>query len=59
MKVGWIYIGTSGWSYKDWGGSFYPADVPPSRRLQFYATRFPTVEVNGTFYRLPRYFRIN
>jgi uncharacterized protein YecE (DUF72 family) len=53
MKVGCRYIGTSGWSYKDWGESFYPADVPSNQRLRFYATRFPTVEVNETFYRLP------
>jgi uncharacterized protein YecE (DUF72 family) len=36
-----------------WEKSFYPAGVPPSRQLQFYATQFPTVEINGTFYRLP------
>ena len=48
-----LYVGTSGWSYKSWGESFYPAGVSPSRQLQFYATQFPTVEVNGTFYRLP------
>jgi uncharacterized protein YecE (DUF72 family) len=53
MKAGHVYIGTSGWSYKSWGKSFYPAGVPPGRQLQFYATRFPTVEINGTFYRLP------
>jgi uncharacterized protein YecE (DUF72 family) len=53
MNAGRVYIGTSGWVYKDWGKSFYPISVPPSRQLQFYAARFPTVEVNGTFSRLP------
>jgi uncharacterized protein YecE (DUF72 family) len=53
MKAGGIYIGTSGWSYKSWAKSFYPPDLPVSRQLQFYTTRFPTVEINRTFYRLP------
>jgi uncharacterized protein YecE (DUF72 family) len=53
MKAGRVYIGTSGWSYKSWGKSFYPVGVSPGRQLQFYATQFPTVEVNGTFYCLP------
>jgi uncharacterized protein YecE (DUF72 family) len=53
MKAGRVYIGTSGWSYKSWGKSFYPVGVSPGRQLQFYTTQFPTVEVNGTFYRLP------
>jgi len=43
----------SGYSYKEWKGSFYPADLPPDRMLAHYATRFPTVEINNTFYRLP------
>jgi len=47
-----LLIGTSGWQYRDWRGDFYPAGVPTSRWLEFYATRFPTVENNGTFYRL-------
>ncbi len=46
-------IGTSGWQYDDWRGTFYPVDLPPRAWLEFYATRFPTVEVNSTFYRLP------
>jgi uncharacterized protein YecE (DUF72 family) len=53
MKAGGIYIGTSGWSYKSWAENFYPADLPASRHLKFYTTRFPTVEINRTFYRLP------
>ena len=53
MKPGTIYIGTSGWSFK-WGAyTFYPSDLPPSKQLAFYATKFPTVEINRTFYRLP------
>jgi uncharacterized protein YecE (DUF72 family) len=47
-------VGTSGWSYDDWKGRFYPDDVPRSRWFEHYATIFPTVEVNYTFYRLPR-----
>lgn len=47
-----LLIGTSGWQYRDWRGSFYPADVPAKRWLEHYATRFSTVENNGTFYRL-------
>jgi len=47
------YIGTSGWSYPLWHGPFYPADLPRSRELEFYASRFPAVELNNTFYSLP------
>jgi uncharacterized protein YecE (DUF72 family) len=48
-----LLIGTSGWQYRDWRGDFYPTGVPASRWLEQYATRFCTVENNGTFYRLP------
>lgn len=48
-----IYIGTSGWSYKSWEKTFYPADVAKSHHFDFYATQFSTVEINLTFYRLP------
>jgi uncharacterized protein YecE (DUF72 family) len=48
-----IHVGTSGWTYDDWAGRFYPGDVKGPERLSFYATRFDTVEVNATFYRLP------
>ncbi len=48
-----IFVGTSGWTYDDWSGPFYPKGVAGSERLSFYATRFSTVEVNATFYRLP------
>lgn len=47
------YIGTSGWNYRDWRGSFYPDRLPAKRWLSFYATRFDSVEINYTFYRLP------
>jgi uncharacterized protein YecE (DUF72 family) len=46
--------GTSGFAYKEWRGSFYPDDLPASGMLAFYAERFPSVEINNTFYRLPR-----
>jgi uncharacterized protein YecE (DUF72 family) len=48
-----IYIGTSGWSYKGWNDTFYPSEIPKNRQFEFYATQFPTVEINATFYRLP------
>ena len=47
-----LLIGTSGWQYRDWRGGLYPRDVPLAKWLEYYATRFPTVENNGTFYRL-------
>jgi len=48
-----IFVGTSGWTYDDWSGRFYPGDVKGADRLSFYADQFNTVEVNATFYRLP------
>jgi uncharacterized protein YecE (DUF72 family) len=48
-----IRIGTSGWNYPEWKGSFYPDDMKPARMLAYYAERFSTVEVNNTFYRMP------
>ena len=48
-----IWIGTSGYNYPEWKGSFYPADLPADKMLPFYAARFPTVEINYTFYRMP------
>nr|MDP9020503.1 DUF72 domain-containing protein [Actinomycetota bacterium] len=48
-----LLIGTSGWQYRDWRGTFYPTGVPARRWLEHYAARFRTVEVNNTFYRLP------
>jgi len=46
-------IGTSGFSYKEWRGSFYPKDLPAAGMLSFYASRLDTVEINNTFYRMP------
>ncbi|MGE5508136.1 MAG: DUF72 domain-containing protein [Chitinophagales bacterium] len=48
-----ILVATSGYSYQDWRGPFYPADLPSSRMLGYYAGHFPFVEVNTTFYRMP------
>lgn len=47
-----IYIGTSGWVYKEWAGDFYRG-LKPGEHFAFYATQFPTVEINATFYRMP------
>jgi len=54
-----IYVGTSGWTYDDWTGPFYPEDVKGAERLAFYAEKFDTVEVNATFYRMPTQNMIN
>jgi uncharacterized protein YecE (DUF72 family) len=48
-----ILIGTSGYNYPEWKGSFYPPDLPAARMLPYYAERFSTVEINYTFYRMP------
>jgi len=48
-----ILIGTSGYSYSEWKGSFYPSDLPASQMLAYYTARFSTVEINNTFYRMP------
>jgi len=49
-----ILIGTSGWTYPSWRGTFYPEDLPSRRYLEFYAQEFPTTEVNYSFYHLPK-----
>src|SRR5437899_7613952 len=49
-----FYVGTSGYSYKEWKGPFYPEDLPDKQMLHFYAERFRTVEINNTFYRMPK-----
>lgn len=46
-------VGTSGFSYEEWTGPFYPADLPGAQRLAYYAERLPAVEINNTFYRMP------
>ena len=48
-----ILIGTSGWSYRSWRGPFFPMRLPAKRRLEYYASRFETAELNGVFYRTP------
>ena len=48
-----VIVGTSGYSYKEWKGIFYPADLPASKMLSFYAAHFGAVEINNTFYRMP------
>jgi uncharacterized protein YecE (DUF72 family) len=49
-----VLAGTSGYSYKEWKGSFYPEDLPASEMLRYYAARLPAVEINNTFYRMPK-----
>ncbi|MGQ9763084.1 MAG: DUF72 domain-containing protein [Thermogutta sp.] len=48
-----VWVGTSGWTYDDWHGVFYPPEVKGTARLDFYVTQFHAVEVNATFYRYP------
>lgn len=48
-----VRVGCSGWQYRHWRGDFYPSDLHSSRWLEFYASRFDTVEINNSFYRLP------
>jgi uncharacterized protein YecE (DUF72 family) len=48
-----ILVGTSGYNYPEWKGAFYPADLPAKKMLPYYAGKFPTVEINYTFYRMP------
>ncbi len=49
-----LLAGASGYSFKEWKGSFYPADMKPDGMLRFYGERLPTVEINNTFYQLPK-----
>jgi uncharacterized protein YecE (DUF72 family) len=49
-----LRVGTSGFAYKEWKGSFYPEKLPAKEMLRFYAGRLPAVEINNTFYRMPR-----
>ncbi len=48
-----MFIGTSGYGYKEWKGKFYPEKMPPKEMLRFYSARFGAVEINNTFYRMP------
>lgn len=54
MKDPKIYIGTSGWSYNHWAGKFYPEDLSKVKWLSYYAEHFDTVEINSSFYHLPK-----
>jgi uncharacterized protein YecE (DUF72 family) len=49
-----IIAGASGYSYKEWQGSFYPEKIKPDAMLAWYAERLPTVEINNTFYQMPK-----
>jgi len=49
-----LYVGTSGYSYKEWKGRFYPETIAPKDMLSYYATRLHAVELNNTFYRMPQ-----
>ena len=49
-----LYLGTSGWSYSDWEGTLYPAALPSGSRLAEYVKRYATVEIDSTFYGIPR-----
>lgn len=49
-----LFAGTSGFSYPEWKGVFYPEDLPGGGMLAYYADRLPSVEINSTFYRMPR-----
>ena len=54
-----VRVGTSGYSYPEWKGNFYPEKIAAKDMLRFYAGRFPTVEINNTFYRMPREALLN
>jgi uncharacterized protein YecE (DUF72 family) len=49
-----LFVGTSGYSYKEWKGNFYPEDLAAKEMLAYYSRRLPAVEINNTFYRLPQ-----
>ena len=52
-RNGKIYIGTSGWHYKHWKGTFYPGDITDTEQFSYYKKHFNTVEINNSFYKLP------
>ena len=54
MATATLRAGASGYSFKEWKGSFYPGDLKPEGMLAFYAARLPTVEINNTFYQMPK-----
>jgi uncharacterized protein YecE (DUF72 family) len=49
-----VVIGTSGWMYRDWNGRFYPEEIKGKDQLPYFATQFESVEINSTFYHVPR-----
>lgn len=49
-----VLAGTSGYSYKEWKRTFYPEDLPADEMLRYYASKLPAVEINNTFYRMPK-----
>ena len=49
-----LFVGTSGFAFKEWKGSFYPADLKDAKMLDYYGEHFRSVEINNTFYRMPR-----
>jgi len=53
MTSGRLVAGASGYSFKEWKGTFYPNDLRPDAMLDYYSQRLPTVEINNTFYRMP------
>jgi len=54
-----VRVGTSGYSYAEWKGNFYPEKIAAKDMLSYYAGRFPTVEINNTFYRMPKEVLLN
>jgi len=54
MTASRLFTGASGYSFKEWKGNFYPEDIKPDAMLAYYAERLPTVEINNTFYRMPK-----
>ena len=54
MTTSRLLAGASGYSFKEWKGAFYPADIKAEDMLSFYSERLPTVEINNTFYRMPK-----
>lgn len=56
--MGTVYIGTSGWSYDDWIGPFYPKGIKKGKMLDFYVQEFNLVEINSTFYALPNKYAV-
>ena len=54
MNPGAVRVGTSGFAFKEWKGAFYPADLKDDAMLEYYSGCYPTVEINNTFYRLPK-----